>query len=401
MRVIGMISGTSYDAIEALAVDLELEGSTVVVDMLQHISAPYPDDLHAAIAKILPPATTTIEQVCRLDTAIGMRFAEVAAELIERTGGGPADVVCSHGQTVFHWVEDRRALGTLQLGQPAFIAELTGSTVVSDVRTRDIAAGGQGAPLASLVDVLLLGSRPARVCGSLNLGGISNVTVVGPDREPIAFDIGPASALLDAVVSAATDGRETYDVDGRGAARGTVDAELLAAFLAEPYYAEEPPKSTGKELFHLAYVREHVGDRQIARDDLLATLATLSAETIANDLRRLGVAEVVAAGGGTRNPTLMRLLEERLPGVPITTIDAYGIAEAAKEALVFALIGFLTVHGLPGSIASCTGASRATVLGSIAPGATALSLTPEAASPTRLVVRTPLAAASESASTRP
>jgi anhydro-N-acetylmuramic acid kinase len=392
MRVIGMISGTSYDAIEALAVDLELDGSTVVVDMLQHVSAPYPPELHAAIAAILPPASTTIEQVCRLDTAIGRRFAEVAAELAERAGGGPADIVCSHGQTVFHWVEDGRALGTLQLGQPAFIAELTGSTVVSDVRTRDIAAGGQGAPLASLVDVLLLGSHPERVCGSLNLGGISNVTVVGPDREPIAFDIGPASALLDAVVSAASAGRETYDVDGRGAARGTVDAELLAVLLDEPYYAEAPPKSTGKELFHLAYLRERVGDRQIARDDLLATLTALSAETIANDLRRLGVAEVIAAGGGTRNPTLMRELEQRLPGVSITTIDAYGIAEAAKEALVFALIGFLTVHGLPGSIASCTGASRATVLGSIAPGATALALTPAAISPTRLVVRTPLAA---------
>ena len=392
MRVIGMISGTSYDAIEALAVDLELDGSTVVVDMLQHVSAAYPPELHAAIAAILPPATTTIEQVCRLDTAIGTRFAEVAAELAERAGGGLADVVCSHGQTVFHWVEDGRALGTLQLGQPAFIAELTGSTVVSDVRTRDIAAGGQGAPLASLVDVLLLGSHPDRVCGSLNLGGISNVTVVGPDREPIAFDIGPASALLDAVVSAASAGRETYDVDGRGAARGTVDAELLAVLLDEPYYAEAPPKSTGKELFHLAYVQERVGNRQIARDDLLATLTALSAETIANDLRRLGVAEVVAAGGGTRNPTLMRELEQRLPGVSITTIDAYGIAEAAKEALVFALIGFLTVHGLPGSIASCTGASRATVLGSIAPGRTALALTPAAISPTRLVVRTPLAA---------
>jgi anhydro-N-acetylmuramic acid kinase len=392
MRVIGMISGTSYDAIEALAVDLELDGSTVVVDMLQHVSAPYPPELHAAIAAILPPASTTIEQVCRLDTAIGRRFAEVAAELAERAGGGPADVVCSHGQTVYHWVENGRALGTLQLGQPAFIAELTGSTVVSDVRTRDIAAGGQGAPLASLVDVLLLGSHPDRVCGSLNLGGISNVTVVGPDREPIAFDIGPASALLDAVVSAASAGRETYDVDGRGAARGTVDAELLAVLLDEPYYVEAPPKSTGKELFHLAYVQERVGDRQIARDDLLATLTALSAETIANDLRRLGVAEVIAAGGGTRNPTLMRELEQRLPGVSITTIDAYGIAEAAKEALVFALIGFLTVHGLPGSIASCTGASRATVLGSIAPGATALALTPAAISPTRLVVRTPLAA---------
>jgi anhydro-N-acetylmuramic acid kinase len=260
------------------------------------------------------------------------------------------------------------------------------------VRARDIAAGGHGAPLASLVDVLLLGSHPDRVRGSLNLGGISNVTVVGPEREPIAFDIGPASALMDAVVRAASGGRETYDVDGRGAARGTVDAELLALFLDEPYYDEAPPKSTGKELFHLEYVQQRVGERPIEQDDLLATLTALSAETIANDLRRLGVAEVIAAGGGTRNPTLMRELERRLPGVPITTIDAYGVAEAAKEALIFALIGFLTVHGLPGSIASCTGASHATVLGSVAPGAAPLRLTPAAIAPTRLVVRTPLAA---------
>jgi anhydro-N-acetylmuramic acid kinase len=390
MRVVGMISGTSFDAIEAIAVDLELDGDALVVDLLRHVSAPYPPDVRDAIAAILPPATTTIEQVCRLDTAIGLRFAEVAEDIARRVGEGPVDVVCSHGQTVFHWVEGGRALGTLQLGQAAFIAERTGATVVSDVRTRDVAAGGHGAPLASLLDVLLLGSHPDRVRGSLNLGGISNVTVVGPELEPIAFDIGPASALMDAVVRERSDGRETYDVDGRGAARGTVDRDLLAGLLNEPYYAEAPPKSTGKELFHLAYVHEHLGDREIATDDLLATLTALSAETIANDLRTLGVAEVVAAGGGTRNPTLMRELAARLPGVPITTIDAYGVAEAAKEALIFALIGFLTVHGLPGAIASCTGARRATVLGSVAPGLRPLALTRDAQAPTRLIVRTPL-----------
>ena len=387
-----MISGTSYDAIEAVAADLELDGSAIVVDLLSHVSAPYPADLHDAIARMLPPGGTTIEQVCRLDTAIGQQFAEVAAGLAAACWDGHVDVVCSHGQTVFHWVEESRARGTLQLGQPAFIAERTGATVVSDVRTRDIAAGGHGAPLASLLDVLLLGAHPEHVCGSLNLGGIANVTVVGPDREPIAFDTGPASALLDAVVSSASGGRETFDRDGQGAARGTVDDALLARFLDEPYYAAPPPKSTGKELFHLDYVRERVGEQQIAQDDLLATLTALSAEVVAADLRRFEVAEVVAAGGGTRNPTLMRELERRLPGVPIRTIDDYGVAESAKEALVFALIGFLTVHRLPGVVASCTGAARATVLGSVVPGASPLTLTPDPAPPTHLIVRTPLAA---------
>jgi anhydro-N-acetylmuramic acid kinase len=390
VRVIGMISGTSYDAIEAVAADLELDGSTVVVDMLGHVSAPYPPELYNAVASLLPPAPTTIEQVCRVDTAIGQRFAEVATELAGGCCDGRVDVVCSHGQTVFHWVEDGHARGTLQLGQPAFIAERTGATVVSDVRTRDIAAGGHGAPLASLLDVLLLGAHPDRVCGSLNLGGIANATVVGPEHEPIAFDIGPANALLDAVMSSSSGGRETYDRDGSAAARGTVDDELLARFLDEPFYAAAPPKSTGKELFHLDYVRERVGERPIARDDLLATLTALSAEVVAADMRRLGVRELVVAGGGTRNPTLMGELERRLPGVTIGTIAEHGVAEAAKEALLFALIGFLTVHGLPGVIASCTGASRATVLGSVVRGATPLPLAQDPASPTRLVVRTPL-----------
>jgi anhydro-N-acetylmuramic acid kinase len=386
-----MISGTSFDAIEAVAADLELDGTTLVADLLEHVSAPYPDDVRDAIAAILPPAETTIEQVCRLDTEIGQTFASVAAELQSRLDG-PADVVCSHGQTVYHWVEGGRALGTLQLGQASYIAERTGATVVSDVRTRDLAAGGHGAPLASLVDVLLLGGRTDHVRGSLNLGGISNVTIVGSGREPIAYDIGPASALMDAVLRDATGGREQYDADGRRAARGTVDPELLAGLLAEPYYAETPPKSTGKELFHLGYVRQHVGDRAIALDDLIATLTALTAETVAADLRREGVAEVVAAGGGTRNPTLMAWIGERLPGVELTTIDAYGVAEAAKEALIFALVGFLTVHGLPGSIASCTGAAHASVLGTVAPGTRRLSLTPDARAPERLLVRTPLGA---------
>jgi anhydro-N-acetylmuramic acid kinase len=390
MRVIGMISGTSFDAIETVAAELELEGTTVVAALRGHISAPYPRPLRDAIAALLPPAATSIEEVCRIDSAIGECFASAASELAAQCFDGTVDVICSHGQTVFHWVEDGTARGTLQLGQPAFIAERTGATVVSDVRSRDIAAGGHGAPLASLLDVLLLGSNPERACGSLNLGGIANVTVVAPDREPLAYDIGPANALMDAAISARSGGRESFDRDGAAAARGRVDDELLARLLDEPYYSAPVPKSTGKELFHLPYLLERIGDREITTDDLLATLTTLSAEVVAADLRRLAVSEVVAAGGGTRNRTLMDELARRLPGVPIGTIDRYGIRESAKEGLLFALIGFLTVHGLPGTIPSCTGARTATVLGSVVPGARPLVLAPRPLAPTRLVVETPL-----------
>jgi anhydro-N-acetylmuramic acid kinase len=390
MRVIGLISGTSFDAIEAVAAELELDGPELVVDLRAHVSAEYPADVHSAIAASLPPASTTIEDVCKLDTAIGQRFADVASEVAEAAFGGEVDVICSHGQTVYHWVEGAHALGTLQLGQPAFIAERTGATVVGDVRARDIAAGGQGAPLASLLDVLLLGREPDRVRGSLNLGGISNVTVVGPGREPLAYDIGPANALTDAVVAAETGGREVFDAGGARAARGTVDEELLAAFLDEPYYELPPPKSTGKELFHLAYVSEKLNGREISTDDLLATLTALSAETVAADLKKLGVADLVAAGGGTRNPTLMAELARRLPGLPIETFDVFGIPEAGKEAFVFAIIGFLTVHRLPATVPSCTGARHASILGAVVPGTVPLRLSEGSQAPNRLAVRTPL-----------
>jgi anhydro-N-acetylmuramic acid kinase len=375
-----------------VAVELELDGSTLVADLRGHVSALYADELRSAIAGLLPPAPTTIEEVCRVDTAIGRAFGEVAAGLAEEAFGTRADLVCSPGQTVFHWVEDGSALGTLQLGQAAYIAERTGSAVVADVRARDVAAGGHGAPLASLLDVLLLGAHPDRVRGSLNLGGIANVTIVGPDREPFAFDNGPANALMDAVIGWATDGAETFDRDGARAARGAVDEVLLARFLQEPYYAAEPPKSTGKELFHLPYVLDRLGGSRPELDDLLATLTALSAEVVARDLRRFEVVDVVAAGGGTRNRTLMAELSQRLPGVPIESMDAYGIPAAAKEGLMFALIGFLSVHGLPGAIPSCTGASGPRVLGALVPGDGPLPVAGGARMPDRLVVRTPLEA---------
>jgi anhydro-N-acetylmuramic acid kinase len=378
VRVIGLISGTSFDAIEAAAVDFELAGEVLEARLVATSSRPYESQLRSRIAAALPPARTTLAEVCELDTLIGQAFAEAAATL---ELDSPAELVCSHGQTVFHWVKGTRALGTLQLGQPAWIAERLGVPVVSDVRIGDIAVGGQGAPLASVLDVLLLGDSD-RPCAALNLGGIANVTVIRPGEEPFAYDTGPANALLD--LAMARDGAgETFDRDGARARRGRVDAALLERLLSEPYYRLEPPKTTGKELFHA----EYLADVRLPLDDLLATLVALTVETLARELERWGVERVVASGGGARNPAIMEGLRMRLPGVAFSIFDELGVPAESKEAVVFALIGFLTAHGLSGAIPSCTGAARAVVLGTITPGAAPLVLPkPVTVAPRRLVL---------------
>ncbi|GHG99909.1 anhydro-N-acetylmuramic acid kinase [Streptomyces rubradiris] len=385
MRVIGLMSGTSYDAIEAAAADLALDGDALLLRPLGHLSVPYPDGLRDDIAAALPPAHTTTRAVCALDTGIGQAFAGAAGRALRDLCAGTADLVVSHGQTMHHWVEDGTVRGTLQLGRPAWIAEATGLPVVSDLRSRDVAAGGQGAPLVALTDALLLSGLPGTPA-ALNLGGIANITVLAPGAEPLAFDTGPANALLDAAVRHFTDGAAAYDEDGRRAGAGQVSPELLRVLLADPYYRRPAPKTTGKEHFHLPYLRRALDTVPVpSTADVLATLTRLTAVTVADACRAHGVTRLVVSGGGTRNPVLMRMLAEELPGVPLGPSDDLGLSSAAKEALAFAVLGFLTAHGLPGALPSGTGARHATVLGSITPGRTPLRLPEPAARPPRLL----------------
>ncbi|MBT2471299.1 anhydro-N-acetylmuramic acid kinase [Streptomyces sp. ISL-66] len=399
MRVVGLMSGTSYDAIDAAAADLGLDGDTLALTPLGMISTVYEDDLRAELAAALPPAGTDLATVCRLDTRIGRAFAAAAVRADRELCGGRADLIASHGQTVYHWAETGRVHGTLQIGEPAWIAEATGRPVVSGFRTRDVAAGGQGAPLVSVFDVMWLRGRPG-VPVALNLGGIGNVTVVahGSGGAPLAFDTGPANALIDAAVRElagrdAAGGAYTMDADGRLAARGRVRAPLLRWLLDEPYYALPAPKTTGKELFHTAYLRAALDAFDpLPVEDVVATLTRLTARTVADAVRPFGATEVIASGGGTRNPVLMRWLREELGGddggAPLRTSDELGLPSGTKEAYAFAVLGWLTAHGLPGTVPSCTGARHATVLGSITPGGPGLRLPqPLTTAPAQLAVR--------------
>jgi anhydro-N-acetylmuramic acid kinase len=365
-----MISGTSHDAIDTAVVDLRMREGVLGAALLHTGAVPYEAGLRARLAEALPPGRTGMGEVCRLDTEIGRAFADAAAEAVD--AAGPVDLVCSHGQTVFHWVADRRVHGTLQLGQPAWIAERLGVPVVADLRARDIAAGGQGAPLVSYPDSLLLAGLPGRP-GALNLGGIANLTTGGP--HPLAYDTGPANALLDAATAAATG--DPYDKDGAHAARGTVHPALLADLLAEPYYRQDPPKSTGKELFHRGYLDARLARHPgLAAEDVLRTLTALTVRTVADEVRRHRIDTMLVSGGGVRNPLLMAELAAALPGVRLTPSDDLGLPADAKEAIAFAVLGWHTAHGLPSTLPSCTGARGPRVLGTVVPGGPGMPLPP-------------------------
>jgi anhydro-N-acetylmuramic acid kinase len=294
------------------------------------------------------------------------------------------DLIGSHGQTIWHDVADGHVTSTLQIGEPAVIAARTGVTTVANFRVADVAEGGQGAPLVSAFDWHLL--RPAPALGGWravqNIGGIGNVTFLPPHGDatpPLAFDTGPGNALIDWAAGAATGGAWTYDQEGELASEGRVIAPLLAEWLAHPFFAAPPPKTTGRELYTTELARSWqaaVAAQGGTPLDLVATLTELTAAAIADAYARFApgaVVEVVVGGGGARNPALMAALARQLAArlgwpVALTTHEALGIDSDAKEALAFALLAYLCWHGWPGNVPACTGAHRPALLGQITPG---------------------------------
>lgn len=368
MKIIGMISGTSYDGIDVACCDFEQIADVIQVKEVGFTSIEYSPELHQLIADSMPPQLIDMERVCKLDTLIGQAFSKAAQSAIAEFNFTP-DLIVSHGQTLFHWIDaDHKAKGTLQLGSSAWIAEDTGVQVLSDIRSRDVAAGGHGAPLVSILDQLLLGGAVAPE-GALNLGGISNITIAGSSISPMAYDIGPANGLLDAAIFAYSKGQVSFDENGRLAESGIVDRVLLEKFLDEPYYALPAPKSTGKELFHLPYIIDKAGPvNSWEINNIMATLLELTVETVAREVEKYSLSKLYVAGGGSSNPVMMRRLQERLTQCDVFTIADLGMNPRAKESIAFALIGYLTLHGLPGQIPSCTGATGERLLGSLTPG---------------------------------
>lgn len=385
MIVVSVASGTSADGLDVAVVDLDWTAPGVIeLASVQTSEVSWPDGLGERILGLLPPAATTAREVCLLDADLGQAMAAAVAPFAR-----DATLIVSPGQTVHHEVHDDRCLATLQIGRPAWVAAATGVPVLSDLRSSDVAVGGNGAPLASTLDSLWLGADPVRRA-ALNLGGIANVSLVGAGLGTLALDTGPANCLLDLVAARATGG--TFDADGALAASGRVDPDVLARMLADPYFAMPAPKSTGRELFSAAWLAA-MAPGSLDDADLAATLVDLTAVTVADALAGSGIEEVVVSGGGARNPELMRRLAEVLAPVPVVTSDAHGLDPDGKEAVLWALLGFLSWHGVPGTVPgtdgrTVTGASRPVVLGSFTPGVRPLVLpTPRTDPVERLVVR--------------
>lgn len=399
----------------------EPQDEKITIEQLSFATVPWPEEMRQQIFALFHEATTAAA-LCRANFAIANIFADVAMQALDDASIDidSIDLIASHGQTIWHDVLDGQVTSTLQLGDPSVIAARTGITTIGNFRTADVAAGGQGAPLVSLYDWYFL--RPPQMQspgenetqqgftlsknqsldqGSSfdshhnrdldspfgwravqNIGGIGNVTFLPPygsSGVPLAFDTGPGNVFIDWATEQATGGHQQFDKDGQLATSGQISIPLLAHCLTLPYFHRVPPKSTGRELFdnNLAAewwaVAQELGASAI---DFIATMTELTAITIADAYRRFApgpIIEVVLAGGGARNPLLRKSISQQLQlkfdrSIPVYTHQEIGINDKAKEALAFALMGYLALHGKPGNVPSCTGADKAQILGQIAPG---------------------------------
>jgi anhydro-N-acetylmuramic acid kinase len=343
------MSGTSLDGIDVAIVDIR----SWQISTIGFQSTPYSAEVRRAILGISNTTTTTGE-ISRINFRLGELYARAVQRACRRFG--QVELIGCHGQTIYH----EGGANTLQIGEAAVIAERTGVPVVSDFRARDIAAGGQGAPLVPFVDCLLF-RHPRRTRVALNIGGIANITVI---PSGVAFDTGPGNMVIDALVREYTRGRQNFDRSGRIAAQGILNRPLLGQLLADPYYRKKPPKSAGREQYGTEFVAR-LKQTGLPLPDLIATATVLTAATIALAVAPFAPDEVIVSGGGAHNPQILAHLAAFLPGVAVVSSADYGIDVDAKEAIAFAILAYQTWRHKPSNLPSATGARRPVILGTL------------------------------------
>lgn len=391
LTVIGLNSGTSMDGVDAAAFRISpskqeprtnghVAPPALEFEMLESVLHPMEPELQQKMQSMIASGQCTLEEICRLNVALGEVFAQATLALMKKAGlkREDVDLIGSHGQTIWHAPEVKKfagieTRGTLQLGEPSVIATRTGIPVIADFRVRDMASGGQGAPLVSFADEVLFGNE-GQATGVLNIGGIANITIIDAHGEAVvAFDTGPGNMLIDRIVQKFF-GKD-FDENGVIAAEGNVVATWLETLLKHPYFAQEPPKTTGRELFSFAFADELIAEgkkQKLADHDIVATVTALTAASIADGYKRFvqsttKIDRVVLGGGGADNPTLCKMIEQYWPhNVELKRHEDFGISTKFKEALLFALLAYTTHFGIPNNVPRCTGAANRACLGKIA-----------------------------------
>jgi anhydro-N-acetylmuramic acid kinase len=374
MHIAGLMSGTSADGVDVAIVDIDAGK----VKVLAFDTFPY----SAGLRKSVLQQSLCVVDVCHLNFVIGEIFAEAVIKLCKKSKIplGSIDLIGSHGQTIYHNPQGRRFGGktissTLQIGEPSVIAQRTGITTVADFRPRDMAAGGQGAPLVPFADYYLFRDK-RRSRAVQNIGGIANVTYLpanGKLGDAIAFDTGPGNMVIDGLISILSKGKLNYDKGGKLAAKGVVDKAILNDMLKNPFFKRRPPKSTGREEFGRQYCEafcRKVSKKTILAENIVATVTAFTAVSIAHAYRRFLPKmpdEIIVAGGGAHNATLVKMLKQQLGASKIMLSDDLGINCDAREAISFAILAYATIKGIANNIPAATGAKQSLVLGKIIP----------------------------------
>jgi len=369
------MSGTSLDGIDVAIIDITGSGFKSKINVVTSHSVPYPRKVREALLSVSNVSSQTGD-IARLNFLLGELYVEALEETVERAEIplNSIKLIGCHGQTIFHEGQGAQYLGkkvasTFQIGESSVISERTGIDVISNFRERDMAAGGKGAPLVPYLDYLLLRHR-GRGRVAVNIGGIANLTAIPPNTSTdrvIAFDSGPGNMVIDQLVSRITSGRQLFDRDGAMAGSGQPDPKLLAKLLRDKYFRAKPPKTAGREQYGSDFVTKLL-DTELSSEDLIATATALTAESIALGIRNfvmtdMRVDEVFVSGGGTHNPTLMRMLRKALDPIPVMETTQMGLDVDAKEAIAFAVMAYETAHARPSNVPMATGAKKPVVLG--------------------------------------